>query len=161
MKYIQRFGSLFRGGALQCAWKLSDSITTAQRKTFWKINIKFYRKQDCNLLKDVTTKGSKNVILLRIWFCVRTCQNGHATPMNSCYRCAYIDKDHSFRKSGNQFSAKCKVYFAGLQIRDNLGDLRYRLVLHMNISRVSAADYLSVKNNLKNLLLCCSILNFL
>ena len=85
----------------------------------------------------------------------------HYANGTSCYRCAYIDKDHSFRKSGNEFSVKCKVYFAGLQIRDNLGDLRYLLVLHMNISRVSAAEYLSGKNNLKYLLLYCSILNFL
>lgn len=39
----------------------------------------FYRKQDFNLLKVVTIKGQPKRYLLRIWFCVRTCQNGNAT----------------------------------------------------------------------------------
>lgn len=64
--YIQRFGSLLRGGAL-CM------------KTFW-FQYQLYRKQDCNLLKVETIKGQPKRNLLRIWLCVRTCQNGNATP---------------------------------------------------------------------------------
>ena len=46
------------GGGRPCAWKLSDSSTSSKKnvlKAF--INIMFYRKQECDLPKDVTIKG--------------------------------------------------------------------------------------------------------
>lgn len=48
----------------------------------------------------------------------------------------------------NSVQSACeKVYFAGLQIRDNLGDPRTSALVDTNNLRVSAAQYLS-KNNL-------------